>query len=137
MASRVTDLVRAATEVTRKLAGGDLTGRVTVDNVRGETLHLKNSINDMAEHLHSVIGEANRKLKEIQEGSLHDPPVNVGASGAWKVSIDAVFNPIYRTKPPMMTTRHFLTTWMRVVLFRCPLKEGRSFALEVGSFLGS
>ena len=50
MAMNLTNQVRSIAEVTKAVAGGDLTKRITVD-VRGEMLDLKETVNGMTESL--------------------------------------------------------------------------------------
>lgn len=64
MALNLTDQVRAITEVTKAVAGGDLTKKITVD-ARGEILDLKETVNGMTESLSVFADEMTRLTREI------------------------------------------------------------------------
>ena len=50
MAMNLTNQVRSIAQVTKAVAGGDLTKKITVD-VKGEILDLKETVNEMTESL--------------------------------------------------------------------------------------
>src|SRR5262249_21586306 len=56
MASNLTGQVRNIADVTKAVAAGDLSKKITVD-VRGEILELKNTINTMVDQLRSFAAE--------------------------------------------------------------------------------
>src|SRR5262249_44920631 len=56
MASNLTGQVRNIADVTKAVAAGDLTQKITVD-VKGEILELKNTINTMVDQLRSFAAE--------------------------------------------------------------------------------
>src|SRR5207248_1698249 len=70
MASNLTGQVRNIADVTKAVAAGDLTKKITVD-VRGEILELKNTINTMVDQLSSFAAEVTRVAREVgTEGKL-------------------------------------------------------------------
>ena len=90
MAMNLTIQVRSIAEVTKIVAGGDLTKPITVD-VRGEMLDLKETVNGMTESLSLFADEVTRVAKEVgTEGLLggQDQVTNVG--GTWKDLTDNV-----------------------------------------------
>src|SRR5207245_720450 len=64
MASNLTGQVRNIADVTKAVAAGDLTKKITVD-VRGEILELKNTINTMVDQLSSFAAEVTRVAREV------------------------------------------------------------------------
>src|SRR5262249_55622296 len=70
MASNLTSQVRNIADVTKAVAAGDLSKKITVD-VRGEILELKNTINTMVDQLSSFAAEVTRVAREVgTEGKL-------------------------------------------------------------------
>jgi len=64
MATSLSGQVRAITEVTTAVAGGNLSKKITVD-VKGEMLELKNTINTMVDQLNSFASEVIRVAREV------------------------------------------------------------------------
>lgn len=95
MAMNLTNQVRSIAEVTKAVAGGDLTKRITVD-VRGEMLDLKETVNGMTESLSVFANEVTRVAREVgTEGKLGGQAKVENVSGTWKVSYDfRPWNPI-------------------------------------------
>src|ERR1700733_7888632 len=90
MANTLTGQVRNIAEVTIAVANGDLSKKITVD-VRGEILHLKETINTMGEQLRSFASEATRVPREVgTEGRLGVQAVVPGVAGTWKDLTDSV-----------------------------------------------
>lgn len=86
MAMNLTNQVRSIAEVTKAVAGGDLTKRTTVD-VRGEMLDLKETVNGMTESLSVFANEVTRVAREVgTEGKLGGQAKVENVSGTWKVS---------------------------------------------------
>src|ERR1700682_2178501 len=70
MASNLTGQVRNIADVTKAVASGDLSKKITVD-VKGEILELKNTINTMVDQLRSFASEVTRVAREVgTEGKL-------------------------------------------------------------------
>src|SRR5437867_2737428 len=70
MASNLTGQVRNIADVTKAVATGDLSKKITVD-VKGEILELKNTINTMVDQLSSFASEVTRVAREVgNEGKL-------------------------------------------------------------------
>ncbi|MDQ3265756.1 MAG: HAMP domain-containing protein, partial [Myxococcota bacterium] len=90
MASNLTGQVRNVAEVTKAVARGDLSKKITVD-VKGEMLELKNTINTMVDQLSSFAAEVTRVAKEVgTEGKLGGQAEVKGVSGTWKDLTDNV-----------------------------------------------
>ena len=86
MAMNLTNQVRSIAEVTKAVAGGDLTKRITVD-VRGEMLDLKETVNGMTESLSVFANEVTRVAREVgTEGKLGGQAKVENVSGTWKAS---------------------------------------------------
>src|SRR5437868_5616484 len=64
MASNLTGQVRNIADVTKAVANGDLSRKITVD-VKGEILELKNTINTMVDQLRSFAAEVTRVAREV------------------------------------------------------------------------
>src|SRR4051812_28302752 len=64
MAGNLTAQVRNIADVTKAVANGDLSKKVTVD-VRGEILELKNTVNTMVDQLSSFASEVTRVAREV------------------------------------------------------------------------
>ena len=90
MASNLTSQVRNIADVTKAVAAGDLSKKITVD-VKGEILELKNTINTMVDQLRSFAAEVTRVAREVgTEGKLGGQAQVEGVSGTWKDLTDSV-----------------------------------------------
>jgi HAMP domain-containing protein/CheY-like chemotaxis protein/signal transduction histidine kinase len=90
MAGNLTSQVRNIADVTKAVAGGDLTKKITVD-VKGEILELKNTINTMVDQLSSFASEVTRVAREVgTEGKLGGQADVKGVAGTWKDLTDSV-----------------------------------------------
>jgi len=90
MTGNLTAQVRNIAEVTKAVAGGDLSKTVTID-VKGEILDLKNTINTMVEQLNSFAFEVTRVAREVgTEGKLGGQAEVKGVAGTWKDLTDSV-----------------------------------------------
>jgi HAMP domain-containing protein/signal transduction histidine kinase/CheY-like chemotaxis protein len=90
MASNLTGQVRNIAEVTKAVASGDLSKKITVD-VKGEILELKNTINTMVDQLSSFADEVTRVAREVgTEGKLGGQAEVTGVAGTWKDLTDNV-----------------------------------------------
>src|SRR5437588_461229 len=84
MAGNLTGQVRNIADVTKAVANGDLTQKITVD-VKGEILELKNTINTMVDQLSSFADEVTRVAREVgTEGKLGGQARVEGVSGTWR-----------------------------------------------------
>ncbi|MDB4929388.1 MAG: sensor hybrid histidine kinase [Myxococcaceae bacterium] len=90
MANNLTGQVRNVAEVTKAVATGDLSKKITVD-VKGEMLELKNTINVMVDQLNAFAGEVTRVAREVgTEGKLGGQADVKGVAGTWKDLTDNV-----------------------------------------------
>ncbi|TWO71997.1 HAMP domain-containing protein [Caenimonas sedimenti] len=90
MAGNLTAQVRNIADVTKAVAAGDLTKKITVD-VKGEILELKNTINTMVDQLRSFASEVTRVAREVgTEGKLGGQAEVQGVAGTWKDLTDNV-----------------------------------------------
>ena len=90
MAMNLTNQMRSIAEVTKAVASGDLTKRITVD-VRGEMLDLKETVNGMTESLSVFADEVTRVAKEVgTDGKLGGQARVTNVSGTWKDLTDNV-----------------------------------------------
>ena len=90
MASNLTGQVRNIADVTKAVAAGDLSKKITVE-VRGEILELKDTINTMVDQLNSFASEVTRVAREVgTEGKLGGQAVVQGVAGTWKDLTDNV-----------------------------------------------
>ena len=90
MAGNLTGQVRNIADVTKAVANGDLSKKITVD-VKGEILELKNTINTMVDQLSSFASEVTRVAREVgTEGKLGGQAEVKGVSGTWKDLTDNV-----------------------------------------------
>src|SRR5256885_1512204 len=90
MTGNLTSQVRNIAEVTKTLASGDLSKKVTID-VKGEILDLKNTINTMVGQLNSFAFEVTRVAREVgTEGKLGGQAEVQGVAGTWKDLTDSV-----------------------------------------------
>jgi osomolarity two-component system, sensor histidine kinase NIK1 len=90
MAMNLTNQVRSIAEVTKAVAGGDLTKMIEVD-VRGEILELKETVNGMTESLSVFADEVTRVAREVgTEGRLGGQALVANVGGTWKDLTDNV-----------------------------------------------
>ncbi|WP_407640443.1 response regulator [Aliterella atlantica] len=90
MAGNLTAQVRNIAEVTKAVANGDLSKKITVD-VKGEILDLKDTINVMVDRLNSFASEVTRVAREVgTEGKLGGQAQVRGVAGTWKDLTDSV-----------------------------------------------
>jgi HAMP domain-containing protein/signal transduction histidine kinase/DNA-binding response OmpR family regulator len=90
MASNLTSQVRNIADVTKAVANGDLSKKITVD-VRGEILELKDTINTMVDQLRSFAAEVTRVAREVgTEGRLGGQADVRDVAGTWKDLTDSV-----------------------------------------------
>jgi len=90
MAGNLTAQVRNIAEVTKAVANGDLSKKITVD-VKGEMLELKDTINTMVDQLSSFASEVTRVAREVgTEGKLGGQAQVTGIAGTWKDLTDNV-----------------------------------------------
>src|SRR6476660_3667525 len=90
MTGNLTAQVRNIAEVTKAIASGDLSKKITVD-VKGEILDLKNTINTMVDQLNSFAYEVTRVAREVgTEGKLGGQAEVQGVAGTWKDLTDSV-----------------------------------------------
>ncbi len=90
MAGNLTAQVRNIADVTKAVANGDLSKKITVD-VKGEILELKNTVNTMVDQLSSFAAEVTRVAREVgTEGKLGGQAVVKGVAGTWKDLTDSV-----------------------------------------------
>ncbi|MEV6105934.1 HAMP domain-containing protein [Streptomyces sp. NPDC051940] len=86
----LTGQVRDIAQVTKAVADGDLSQKVTVD-VSGEMLDLKNTVNTMVDQLSEFGSEVTRVARQIGvEGELGGQAQVAGAAGTWKDLTDSV-----------------------------------------------
>jgi HAMP domain-containing protein/signal transduction histidine kinase/DNA-binding response OmpR family regulator len=84
MASNLTSQVRNIADVTKAVAAGDLSRKITVE-VKGEILELKNTVNTMVDLLSSFAAEVTRVAREVgTEGKLGGQAQVQGVSGTWR-----------------------------------------------------
>ncbi len=90
MAGNLTSQVRNIADVTKAVANGDLSKKITVD-VKGEILELKNTVNTMVDQLGSFAAEVTRVAREVgTEGRLGGQANVSGVAGTWKDLTDNV-----------------------------------------------
>jgi HAMP domain-containing protein/CheY-like chemotaxis protein/signal transduction histidine kinase len=90
MAGNLTAQVRNIAEVTKAVANGDLSKKITVP-VKGEILELKDTINTMVDQLNSFASEVTRVAREVgTEGILGGQADVKGVAGTWKDLTDSV-----------------------------------------------
>jgi len=90
MTGNLTSQVRNIAEVTKAVASGDLSKKVTID-VKGEIFDLKNTINTMVDQLNSFAFEVTRMAREVgTEGKLGGQAEVKGVAGTWKDLTDSV-----------------------------------------------
>src|SRR5204863_427082 len=90
MAGNLTLQMRNIAGVTKAVAYGDLSTKITVD-AQGEILELKNTINTMVDQLSSFASEVTRVAREVgTEGKLGGQAIVKGVAGTWKDLTDNV-----------------------------------------------
>ncbi len=90
MAGNLTSQVRNIADVTKAVAKGDLSKKITVD-VKGEILELKNTVNTMVDQLSSFAAEVTRVAREVgTEGKLGGQADVRDVAGTWKDLTDSV-----------------------------------------------
>src|SRR5688500_15714618 len=90
MAGNLTSQVRNIADVTKAVAAGDLSKKITVD-VKGEVLELKSTINTMVDQLRSFASEVTRVAREVgTEGKLGGQADVQGVAGTWKDLTESV-----------------------------------------------
>ncbi|CDH53201.1 gaf sensor hybrid histidine kinase [Lichtheimia corymbifera JMRC:FSU:9682] len=90
MAANLTNQVRDIAQVSKSVARGNLTKKVTVE-VKGEMLDLKNTINTMVDQLSIFATEVTRVSLEVgTEGKLGGQAVVKDVAGIWKDLTDNV-----------------------------------------------
>ncbi|PYT25537.1 MAG: hybrid sensor histidine kinase/response regulator, partial [Acidobacteria bacterium] len=90
MAGNLTLQMRNIAGVTKAVANGDLSTKITVD-AQGEILELKNTINTMVDQLNGFASEVTRVAREVgTEGKLGGQAVVKGVAGTWKDLTDSV-----------------------------------------------
>jgi len=90
MTGNLTSQVRNIAEVTKAVASGDLSKKVTID-VKGEIFDLKNTINTMVDQLNSFAFEVTRVAREVgTDGKLGGQAEVQGVGGTWKDLTDSV-----------------------------------------------
>src|SRR6266496_1431748 len=90
MASNLTSQVRNIADVTKAVAAGDLSKKITVD-VKGEILELKNTVNTMVDQLRSFAAEVTRVAREVgTDGKLGGQADVRDVAGTWKDLTDSV-----------------------------------------------
>jgi HAMP domain-containing protein/signal transduction histidine kinase/CheY-like chemotaxis protein len=90
MAARLTAQVRDISVVTKAVADGDLSRKVTV-HVAGEMQDLKNTVNTMVDQLSSFQSEVTRVAREVgTDGVLGGQARVQGVAGVWKDLTDSV-----------------------------------------------
>jgi HAMP domain-containing protein/signal transduction histidine kinase len=90
LAGNLTGQVRNIAGVTKAVARGDLSQKITVE-ARGEVAELKDTINTMVDQLSAFAGEVTRVAREVgTEGMLGGQADVPGVSGTWKALTDNV-----------------------------------------------
>src|SRR5437879_4187504 len=90
MASNLTSQVRNIADVTKAVAAGDLSKKITVD-VKGEILELKKTGHTMVDQLRSFAAEVTRVAREVgTDGKLGGQADVKGVAGTWKDLTDSV-----------------------------------------------
>ncbi|MGE6230703.1 HAMP domain-containing protein [Paenibacillus chitinolyticus] len=90
MASNLTNQVRNIAVVTTAVANGDLSKKITED-VQGEILELKNTINTMVDQLSTFASEVTRVAREVgTDGRLGGQAQVKGVAGTWKDLTESV-----------------------------------------------
>src|SRR5207302_10915604 len=86
----LTNQVRNIALVTKAVASGDLSQKITVE-AKGEILELKDTINKMVDQLRAFAAEVTRVGREVgTDGKLGGQAQVPGVSGTWKDLTDNV-----------------------------------------------
>src|SRR5262249_36586878 len=89
---------RNIADVTKAVAAGDLSKKITVD-VKGEILELKNTVNTMVDQLSSFADEVTRMAREVgTDGKLGGQADVKGVAATWRQRTESV-NPLPCTTP--------------------------------------
>ncbi|HSI04815.1 MAG TPA: HAMP domain-containing protein, partial [Myxococcota bacterium] len=92
MAGNLTSQMRNIVDVTKAVANGDLSKKITAD-AKGEILELKATINTMVDQLNSFASEVTRVAREVgTEGKLGGQADVRGVAGTWKDLTNSVNN---------------------------------------------
>ncbi|ORX60235.1 hypothetical protein DM01DRAFT_1299913 [Hesseltinella vesiculosa] len=90
MAANLTTQVRSIAEVTKAVAMGDLSKKISVES-GGEIAELKNTVNNMVDQLRIFASEVTRVSKEVgTEGKLGGQAIVKDVGGTWKDLTDNV-----------------------------------------------
>ncbi len=90
LAGNLTNQVRNIALVTKAVASGDLSQKITVE-ARGEILELKETINRMVDQLRAFAAEVTRVAREVgTDGNLGGQAQVPGVAGTWKDLTDNV-----------------------------------------------
>src|SRR5207302_9380619 len=90
MARNLTSQVRNIADVTKAVAAGNLSKKITVD-VKGEILELKDTSSAMVDQLSSFAAEVTRVAREVGTDGRLGGQANVrGVAGTWKDLTDSV-----------------------------------------------
>lgn len=90
MAMNLTDQVREISDVTKAVAEGDLSRKITIQ-VQGEMLDLKLTVNQMVDSLKSFAAEVTRVAKEVGTfGRLGGQAYVDNVKGEWSSLVDSV-----------------------------------------------
>src|SRR5207244_639384 len=93
MAANLTSQVRNIADVTKAVAAGDLSRKITVD-VKGEVLELKSTVNTMVDQLNAFASEVPRVGRQVgTDGKLGGHAKVLFGAGVWKDLTDNV-NPL-------------------------------------------
>jgi HAMP domain-containing protein/signal transduction histidine kinase len=90
LAENLTSQVRNISQVTKAVARGDLSQKITVD-ARGEVAELKDTINTMVDQLSAFADEVTRVAREVgTDGKLGGQARVSGVAGTWRDLTDSV-----------------------------------------------
>src|SRR5690348_12038852 len=90
MAANLTSQVRNIADVTKAVAAGDLSRKITVE-VEGQVVGLKYTVNRMVDTLRSFASEVTRVAREVgTEGKLGGQADVQGVAGTWKDLTESV-----------------------------------------------
>src|SRR5205823_4098732 len=90
MAGNLTSQVRNIADVTKAVAAGDLSRKITVD-VKGEILQHTTIVNSMVDQLRSFAAEVTRVAREVgTDGKLGGQADVQGVAGTWKDLTESV-----------------------------------------------
>src|SRR5438094_804464 len=90
MAANLTSQVRNIADVTKAVAAGDLSKKITAE-AKGEILELKNTFNTLVDQLNAFGSEVSRVAREVgTDGKLGGQAQVPGVAGVWKDLTDNV-----------------------------------------------